>query len=266
MFSKSGKFSYDPYDAFSLVPLSDSHLILYSVAGTGQPPMQIQNLPDSGFAQPLTLPLYVGGMAGGQPLSGSFTLRWKMKGQLPSGWKIMLMDDAASNATSMTETGELTFQYTTPTDLLPSSSGLLQKKSGGASNQKSIAALTRPVVRTVPATKLSKTSSSVSRFRVIVSANSDLSGYLPTTPNLLQNYPNPFNPATNISFYVPATSRVTIQVFNILGQNITTLTDQEFTAGRHVIVWNANNIASGVYYCRMIAGDWRKTIKTIVLR
>jgi hypothetical protein len=266
MFSKSGKITYDPYDAFSLIPPSESHMILYSVTGTGQPAMQIQNLPDSGFTQPFTLPLYVGGTVGGQPLSGSFSLRWKMKGELPTGWKIMLMDDAASTATSMTEAGELTFQYTTPTDLIPSSSSLVQKKTGTASIQKSMSALTRPVVRTVPAAKLSKTNSSVSRFRLIVSANSDLSGYLPTTPNLMQNYPNPFNPETNISFYIPATSRVTIQVFNILGQNIRTLADQEYTAGRHAIIWNASTVASGVYYCRMVSGDWRKTIKTIVLK
>ncbi len=128
MFSPSGKTTYDPYDAFSLVPLSDNYLILYSVAGTGQPAMQIQNLPDTGFVQPFTLPLYVGGTVGGQPLNGSFTLSWNLNGQLPVGWNILLMDDASGTATSMIEAGDLTFQDTTPADLISSSSNLLQKE------------------------------------------------------------------------------------------------------------------------------------------
>ena len=151
MFSHSGKVTYDPFDAFSLVPLSDNYLILYSVAGTGQPAMQIQNLPDTGYIQPFAIPLYVGGTVGGEPLSGSFSLSWKLHGQLPTGWNILLMDDGTGTATSMTEAGELTFQYTTPSDLISSSSSsLLPKKSGVAGNQQSLQALPWPVVIQCP--------------------------------------------------------------------------------------------------------------------
>ncbi len=266
MFSPSGKITYDPYDAFSLVPLSDNYLILYSVAGTGQPAMQIQNLPDTGFVQPFTLPLYVGGTVGGQPFNGSFTLSWNLNGQLPVGWNIFLMDDVSGTAASMIEAGDLTFQYTTPADLISSSSSLLQKGSGVASNRQSLHALPQPVVQTVPAAKLAKSSASESRFRLVVSANNSLSGYLPATPQLAQNYPNPFNPTTNITFSIPAQTRVTIRVFNILGQQVATVTDQEYSAGNHLVVWNASNVASGVYFCRMTAAEKTQTKKMVVLK
>jgi hypothetical protein len=228
--------------------------------------MQIQNLPDTNLTDALTLPLYIGGTVGGQPLSSTFTLKWKFDGQLPSGWHIMLMDDATSETDSLTGTGSLTFQYDTPTDLIPSSSSFLQKNSSTASNQNSLLTLQRPAVFSVPKAKLAKTSTSASRFRIVISTNSDLSGYMPTTPELAQNYPNPFNPTTTISFTVPSKSYVSIQIYNILGKKIATLTDQEYPAGRHAIVWDASTVASGVYYCRMVVGDWRKTIKTLVLK
>jgi hypothetical protein len=228
--------------------------------------MQIQNLPDTGYTQPFALPLYVGGTVSGQPLSGSFTLSWKFDGQLPTGWNIMLLDDAAGTATSMTDAGELTFQYTTPTDLISSGSSLLQKNSSVASSRQSLHALPQPVVQTVPTAKLMKSSASASRFRLVVSTNNAVSGYLPITPQLAQNYPNPFNPTTNITFSIPAQTRVTILVFNILGQKVATVTDQEYSAGSHVVVWNATNVTSGVYFCRMNAADKTQTKKMVVLR
>jgi flagellar hook assembly protein FlgD len=123
-----------------------------------------------------------------------------------------------------------------------------------------------PVVFSIPAAKLSKSSSSVSRFRIVVSAHDGATGYLPTTPELAQNYPNPFNPTTNISFSLPAKSRVTILVFNILGQRVATVTDQEYPAGNHIVMWNASNVASGVYFYRMTAAEKTQTKKMVVLR
>ncbi len=265
MFTGSGKLTYNPYDAFSLVPLSDKYLIFYSVTGQGQPAMQIKNLPDTGFSQPFSLPLYLGGTVSGQPLSATFTLNWKFSGQLPSGWDITLMDDAAGKAYSLAQNGQLTFSYDTPANLVPSSSSFLQKKSGAATGQASLPVLPWPVVHTVPAPKLAK-GASATRFRLVISSTNNGNGYLPSTPELAQNYPNPFNPTTNISFSVPARSRVLIQVFNILGQKLLTLTDQDYAAGKHVVVWNATGTSSGVYFCRMIVGNHAQIKKMVLLR
>jgi hypothetical protein len=267
MFSDQGKIGDDPLDAFSLVPLSTNYLLLYSTTGEGQPAMQIQDLPDSGLGQVFTLPLYVGGTVGGQPLDGSFTLSWKLNGTLPSGWKITLMDDAESKADSLTGSGEIVFQYNTPAGLISSGSGLLAKNSSTAPSRRSSLSLPSPVVQTVPSSKLAKVTSVTPRFRLVVSTNSNLNGYLPTSPELSQNYPNPFNPSTRIPFSIPAASRVTIEVFNILGQKVATLTDQNYsTAGKYVVTWNPARVASGVYLCRMIAGSHKQTIKMVLIR
>jgi flagellar hook assembly protein FlgD len=83
---------------------------------------------------------------------------------------------------------------------------------------------------------------------------------------LHQNYPNPFNPTTNITFSIPSQTRVTIRIFNILGQQVAMVTDQEYPAGSHLVVWNAANVASGVYFYRMTAAEKTQTKKMVVLR
>ncbi|MBI3766782.1 MAG: T9SS type A sorting domain-containing protein [Ignavibacteriales bacterium] len=71
---------------------------------------------------------------------------------------------------------------------------------------------------------------------------------------LSQNYPNPFNPTTTIEFDVPGTSTVTLKVYNIIGQEIVTLLDHEIVdEGREVVEFNAAELASGVYFYRIVA-------------
>jgi hypothetical protein len=70
---------------------------------------------------------------------------------------------------------------------------------------------------------------------------------LPSQYSLEQNYPNPFNPGTTIDFSLPVDARVTIKIFNTLGEEITTLTDNNFSAGFHSIKFNADNLVSGLY-------------------
>jgi hypothetical protein len=67
---------------------------------------------------------------------------------------------------------------------------------------------------------------------------------------LHQNYPNPFNPVTRIQYQLPMMSRISVKVFNILGQEITTLIDEEQEAGSYSIQWNAT-VPSGIYFCQM---------------
>ncbi len=73
--------------------------------------------------------------------------------------------------------------------------------------------------------------------------------------SLSQNYPNPFNASTAIKFDLPQNEHVTIDIFNVLGQKIQTLADDDFGAGSHSVIWNAENSASGVYFYRLTMGD-----------
>ncbi|MCK5457088.1 MAG: T9SS type A sorting domain-containing protein, partial [Melioribacteraceae bacterium] len=64
---------------------------------------------------------------------------------------------------------------------------------------------------------------------------------------------NPFNPSTKINYALPTESKVKIQIFNVLGEVVTTIVDQVIVAGSHSIEWNASNLSSGVYLYRISA-------------
>jgi hypothetical protein len=88
----------------------------------------------------------------------------------------------------------------------------------------------------------------------------------PVDFSLEQNYPNPFNPSTTIKYSIPRSSRVTIRVFDVLGNEIQTLVNEEKSAGTYELDWNAANLTSGVYYYQMIAGNHISTRKMILLK
>jgi flagellar hook assembly protein FlgD len=84
-------------------------------------------------------------------------------------------------------------------------------------------------------------------------------------------YPNPFNPVTTFDFALPRPTWVTLEVYNILGQKVATLTDQEYPAGRHKVAWDTratggNEIASGVYFARIKAGEFKASRKMVVVK
>ncbi|NBC03241.1 MAG: T9SS type A sorting domain-containing protein, partial [Bacteroidetes bacterium] len=71
---------------------------------------------------------------------------------------------------------------------------------------------------------------------------------------LEQNYPNPFNPTTNIKFEIAETSDVTLNVYNVMGQRVATLVNEVKAPGTYEIAWDAQEMASGIYYYRLRAG------------
>jgi hypothetical protein len=89
---------------------------------------------------------------------------------------------------------------------------------------------------------------------------------VPTQARLLQNYPNPFNPSTTIAFEVPSTSLVSLRVFDLAGRNVATLVASQLGPGRYRVTWDAASVSSGVYFCRMQAGQFVMTRKLILLK
>ncbi|MCR4439949.1 MAG: T9SS type A sorting domain-containing protein [bacterium] len=89
---------------------------------------------------------------------------------------------------------------------------------------------------------------------------------IPSSFNLYQNYPNPFNPTTPIRFSLPQRSHVTLKVFDVLGREVTTLVDEELSAGEHSVVFNAKDLSSGVYLCRLTAETFVQQKKMMVMR
>lgn len=91
-----------------------------------------------------------------------------------------------------------------------------------------------------------------------------ISSNIPDNFDIKQNYPNPFNPTTKINFDIPKSSYVTMKVYDLTGREVSALISQNFEPGSYSMNWNASSLTSGVYYIRILAGDFSKTIKTIL--
>ena len=89
---------------------------------------------------------------------------------------------------------------------------------------------------------------------------------IPDNYALYQNYPNPFNPGTTIEFDLPRTSKVTLKIYNILGEEVTTIVSDELNAGSYSYEWSRPaGVASGVYLYRLEAGEYVETKKMVLI-
>jgi hypothetical protein len=83
---------------------------------------------------------------------------------------------------------------------------------------------------------------------------------------LEQNYPNPFNPVTTIRFEIPSSSRVTLSVYNTLGEKVVELADGPMNAGAHSVTFDASTFSSGVYICSLRAGKYAAAKKLLLVK
>ena len=88
----------------------------------------------------------------------------------------------------------------------------------------------------------------------------------PSEFQLAQNYPNPFNPFTTIKFTVPLNGKVLLEVYNLMGEKIETLVDDERKAGNYIVEFNAENLSSGTYFYRLNAIDFVQTRKFLLIK
>jgi hypothetical protein len=107
--------------------------------------------------------------------------------------------------------------------------------------------------------------SKTSRFNIILTDVKDET-QLPTEFALMQNYPNPFNPSTKISYQLPVSSNVTLKVFDVLGNEIATLVNEEKPSGMYNVQFTMNNLSSGIYFYKLTAGDFAQSKKMILLK
>jgi 5-hydroxyisourate hydrolase-like protein (transthyretin family) len=89
---------------------------------------------------------------------------------------------------------------------------------------------------------------------------------IPVNYQLNQNYPNPFNPSTTISYSIPKASFVTIKIYDILGNEIAALVNQEKPAGKYEINFNAIHLSSGMYIYKLSAGNFNEMKKMILMK
>ena len=89
---------------------------------------------------------------------------------------------------------------------------------------------------------------------------------LPEMYSLEQNYPNPFNPSTKIKFNINEGSFISLVIYDILGNQVTTLVNEEKPAGSYEVTFNADNLPSGIYLARLTGGSKTSTIKVSLVK
>ena len=89
---------------------------------------------------------------------------------------------------------------------------------------------------------------------------------IPNDFSLSKAYPNPFNPVTTLNFGIPHETEVFLKVYNLQGREVSSLIDGNMEAGYHSVQWEANSAASGVYFVKMIAGDFVSTQKLMLVK
>jgi photosystem II stability/assembly factor-like uncharacterized protein len=89
---------------------------------------------------------------------------------------------------------------------------------------------------------------------------------LPTSYQMKQNYPNPFNPTTNISFFLPSRTYISIIIFDVLGSEVASLVNNTLPNGWHTVAWQPDNMGSGIYFYKLKAGSYPITKKMIYVK
>ncbi len=106
----------------------------------------------------------------------------------------------------------------------------------------------------------------VASATTITSIESNNDSELPTNFTLEQNYPNPFNPSTTIRFSIPNTGNVSLKIYDLLGQEILTLVNEQLSAGSYNVNFNAGELTSGIYFYRIETGSFTATKKLMLVK
>lgn len=118
---------------------------------------------------------------------------------------------------------------------------------------------------TIPNVKIYKFSNTLRVVQIPIGIVKN-SNSIPSRFQLYQNYPNPFNPITRISFDIPKRGLVVLKIFDILGREVSVLVNEFKQPGRYNINFNSENIASGVYFFRLTAGEFTETRKMMLIK
>jgi len=107
---------------------------------------------------------------------------------------------------------------------------------------------------------------SLQLLRLTTTGTDDLDRELPLEFGISRNYPNPFNASTTIEFELTAPTHIDLSVYNINGQKLESLRHGSMVAGKHSVVWNAQNVSSGIYFARLEASGISKSLKIQLMK
>ncbi|MCD4666135.1 MAG: T9SS type A sorting domain-containing protein [Bacteroidales bacterium] len=162
------------------------------------------------------------------------------------------------------------------TALTQSSANYTLKKyvfdQGGASSQSTNFTVADAVGQPAPVGEVSSSNHTVSagffgggKFITSIDVAEEGKVTIPEDFKLFQNYPNPFNPETTIQFVIKEPCRVTLNVYNVLGQKIAKLVNQLHQPGKYKVIFDAAGLPSGVYFYQVQMGDFLAVRKMVLL-
>ncbi|MCH8486925.1 MAG: M12 family metallo-peptidase [Candidatus Cyclonatronum sp.] len=240
MFSEEGAAGYDDYDADLLRSLSSEFLYLYSI-DTNRP-RSINSLPLNSGDTVVDVPMHFAAS-----FAGELTLTLvNISGGAENFNALNVVDQATGETISMGLGDSYTFEFepnaqTTDLSSIPNLPGY------------SIPSGTSPRF--------------LAQFDLRTPVNIDEETFdIPTTVELRQNYPNPFNPTTNITFGLPQSGEVRLDVFNVAGQRVATLVNSQMTSGYHTVTFDASRLSSGVYLYRLESAGQVRTEKMTLIK
>ncbi len=226
-FTEKGSFNTDPMDAYRLLPFeTNTYLEVYSLFKDGTE-LAINNLPRD-FGAVIEIPVQVGAIKDGSPYSGLVSLTWPEFDNIPDSWTLELYDHHTKETINLRERDFYDFE--------------IRGQGKGVSEKNTI--------QNFRLIEKSSSNAANSRFTLYIAPGSDGSEF-PATLELNQNYPNPFNPTTTINFALPAEDQVRIDVYDLLGRRVQTITNQRYQAGYYQVEFDGRGLSSGVYFYRL---------------
>lgn len=224
MLSDNAREGKDPRDAYIITPFSESRLELFTLLNDGIP-LAINNLPLE-FNTRYTLPLEVRGFLEGEPITSEFQLNIRGIRNIPDNWLVLLVDNETQQEINLLEQNSYSFNHSTQEKQVMGTPGTRSKL---VQKEKSIS----------------------SRFTLIISTE-EIEENVPRRVFLDQSYPNPFSESATIEFGLPEETKVTLEIFDVIGRQVARLIDDEtMSPGEHEVVWTPSRIASGVYLYRL---------------
>ncbi|GAB5408506.1 MAG: hypothetical protein BalsKO_08710 [Balneolaceae bacterium] len=240
MFSEQGSLTKDNLDAYRLLPLSNSHIELHSLLEDGTE-LAINNLPNE-FNSRIFIPIHINAFENGAAASGEFKILWDDLRTIPEDWILTLIDNETGEEINMMDELSYTFNHSTRAKISTNYSA-------------------NPLTPSYSINQKSKTQAT--RFTLKVSTE-QIERDVPEEIFLAQNYPNPFNPSTLIPFGIDQDANVELVVYDILGRKVRTLVSGQRTAGRYEVRFNSRELASGVYFYRLVT-DSKVLVKKLTL-